>query len=97
MSMITLRTFSSLKQLKVLVNELRMQQAYRGIDPKTVHFNDQQIADLSMRSEFAVKGGLILEYVSKTEDINVTDDEIEAKYQEMADERGQCKTNAHPM
>ena len=30
---------------------------------------------------FEVKGGLILEYVSKTEDINVTDDEIEAKYQ----------------
>jgi len=77
------------QQLKVLVNELRMQQAYRGIDPKTVNFNDQQIADLSMRSEFAVKGGLILEYVSKTEDINVTDEEIEAKYQEMADERGQ--------
>lgn len=77
------------QQLKVLVNELRMQQAYRGVDPKTVHFNDQQIADLSMRSEFAVKGGLILEYVSKTEDITVEDEEIEAKYQEMADERGQ--------
>jgi trigger factor len=77
------------QQLKVLVEELRMQQAYRGIDPKSVHFNDAQIADLSMRSEFAVKGGLILDYVSKTESLEVSDDDIEAKYQEMADERGQ--------
>jgi len=77
------------QQLQVLMNELRMQQAYRGVDPRSMHFNDAQIADLRMRSEFAVKGGLILDFVAKAQDIAVTDADLEGKYQELADERGQ--------
>jgi trigger factor len=77
------------QQLDILLNELRLQQAYRGIDPRQVHFSPAQIADLRMRSEFAVKGGLILEFVAKHESIEVSDDDVERKYQELADERGQ--------
>lgn len=76
-------------QLEVLLNELRLQQAYRGIDPRQVHFSPEQIADLRVRSEFAVKGGLILEFVSKHEGLEVTDDDVERKLVEMAEERGQ--------
>lgn len=77
------------QQLEVLLNELRLQQAYRGVDPRQVHFSEAQIADLRIRSEFAVKGGLILEFVSKTESIEVSDEDVERKLQELADERGQ--------
>lgn len=77
------------QQLEVLVEELKMQQAYRGVDPRSVHFNDAQMADLRMRAEFAVKGGLILDSVSSTESLEVTDADLERKYQELADERGQ--------
>ncbi len=77
-------------QLKALVEELRLQAAYRGQDPRTVTFNQAQIADLTVRSQFAVKGGLILEYVAKQENLEITDADLELKYQQMADERGQA-------
>jgi len=76
-------------QLKALMEELKLQAAYRGQDPRSVSFSDAQIADLRVRAEFAVKGGLILEYVSKKEGLEVSDADLEAKYQELADERGQ--------
>lgn len=77
------------QQLDVLLNELRMQQAYRGIDPRQVHFSEAQIADLRIRSEFAVKGGLILDFVQDKESIEVTEEDIEKKILELASERGQ--------
>ncbi len=77
------------EQLQVLVDELRYQEALRGRDPRKVNFSEAQMRDLRIRSAFACKGGLILEHVVKTENLAVTDDDLEAKYQEMADERGQ--------
>lgn len=77
------------QQLELLVQELKLQQAYRGVDPRTVQFSAAQMADLRMRAEFAVKGGLILDYVSKTENISVNDADLEAKYADLAAERGQ--------
>ena len=78
------------QSLQMLVQELKMQQAYRsGRDPRTIHFGDAQMADLRVRAEFAAKSALILEFVSGKEGLEVTDADIEAKYQELADERGQ--------
>ncbi|MFK7928476.1 MAG: trigger factor [Myxococcota bacterium] len=77
------------QQLDVLLNELRMQQAYRGVDPRQVHFSEAQLADLRVRSEFAVKGGLILDFVTRTHDLKVEDADIERKLKALADERGQ--------
>ena len=76
-------------QLEELVNELRMQQAYRGVDPRQVNFSEAQLADLRVRSEFAVKGGLILEFVTREHGIEVTDEDIDRKIAELADQRGQ--------
>lgn len=75
--------------LNMLVEELKLQQAYRGRDPRRIQFSQEQLADLRIRAEFAAKGGLILDYVSKTEKLDVTDVDLEAKYQELADQRGQ--------
>lgn len=77
------------ENLKLLTDELRLQEAYRGRDPRTVTFSESQLADLRERSAFAAKGALLLESVSKIEALAVTDEQIEAKYIEMAEERGQ--------
>lgn len=76
------------EQLEMLVQELKLQQSYRGRDPRQIHFDEAQMADLRVRSVFACKGGLILEHVSKTEKIEVTDADLEGKFSELADERG---------
>jgi trigger factor len=75
--------------LQMLMEELKLQQAYRGRDPRRINFSPEQIADLRMRAEFAAKGGLILNYVSEKESLAVTDADLELKYQELADQRGQ--------
>jgi trigger factor len=76
--------------LKMLLEELKLQQAWRsGRDPKTITFTEAQVRDLRSRAEFASKSGLILAYVARKEGLVVTDAELEAKYQELADTRGQ--------
>lgn len=75
--------------LKMLMDELRLQQAYLGRDPRSLSFSDAQIADLRMRAAFAAKAGIILEQVSNDESIEITEADIEQKMQDLADERGQ--------
>jgi trigger factor len=78
------------ESLQMLMEELKLQQAWRtGRDPKTITFSEAQVRDLRARAEFAAKASLILEFVSKTESLGVTEAELEAKYQELADTRGQ--------
>lgn len=78
------------QSLEMLVNELRMQQAYRtGRDPRTISFSDAVMTDLRARATFAAKAALVLEFVSKKENITVGDEDFEAKYRELADMRGQ--------
>jgi trigger factor len=75
--------------LQLLLEELRIQAAYRGRDPRSLRYSDAQMADLRQRAEFAARSSLILEAVAKNEGIKVGDDDLEAKYQEIADMRGQ--------
>jgi trigger factor len=76
--------------LKMLMEELRMQQARRsGRDPRTIGFSNAQVQDLRIRSGFAAKASLILEWVSGKEGIAVEEADVEAKFAQMAGERGQ--------
>lgn len=78
------------QSLKMLMDELRLQQAMRsGRDPRTIGFNDAQVRDLRMRAEFAAKAGLILEWVAKNEGIEVTEADLDTKYKQLSNERGQ--------
>lgn len=77
------------QNLNMLVEELKLQQAYAGVDPRTVRFTQAQMADLRTRAAFAAKGGLLLESVWKTEKLEATDADIEAKLVEIAAERNQ--------
>ena len=77
------------QSLEMLMNELRLQQAYMGRDPRSLSFSDAQVADLRIRAEFASKAGLILEAVGEQNQLEITDADLENKYVELADERGQ--------
>lgn len=78
------------QSLEMLKQELRNQQAYiTGQDPRTIGFSDAQVADLRSRAVFAAKASLILEWVTDRESIEATDADLDARYQELADERGQ--------
>jgi trigger factor len=77
------------QNLEMLLNELRLQEAYKGNDPRGTNFSEAQLADLRVRAEFATKAGLVLEWVSEKQKLVVNDDDINAKYQELADMRGQ--------
>jgi trigger factor len=75
--------------LQLLLEELRIQAAYRGRDPRSLRYSDAQMTDLRQRAEFAARSSLILEAVARSEGIAVTDADLDAKYQEIADMRGQ--------
>ncbi len=75
--------------LQLLLEELRIQAAYRGRDPRSLRYSDAQMADLRQRAEFAARASLLLDAVAKAEGIKVTNADLDAKYQEIADQRGQ--------
>jgi trigger factor len=77
------------KNLKLLIEELGVQAAYKGRDPRSIRYSEAQIADLRVRAEFAAKAGLILESISSKEGIKITEEDMDRKYQEIADMRGQ--------
>jgi trigger factor len=76
--------------LKMLLEEMKLQTALRtGRDPRTIGFSDAQVQDLRNRARFAARAALILEAVAKAENLAVTDADVDAKYAELADQRGQ--------
>lgn len=75
--------------LRMLMDELKLQQAYQGVDPRNVRFTEAQVADLRIRAVFAAKGGLLLESVASQGKLEVTDADIDAKLTELAESRGQ--------
>ncbi len=77
------------EQLSALVDELKMRQAYMGRDPRQLKFNDAEIADLRVRAEFAARASCVLDAVARQENIEVSDEDVEAKIVEMAEQRGQ--------
>ncbi len=77
------------QQLNLLQEQLRIQAAYQGQDPRNVRFSDEDMVRMRGQATFAAKGALILEHVSGAESLAVTDDDLETRYQSLADQRGQ--------
>ena len=76
-------------QLRTLEHELRMQALYSGQDPRAMQFGEEQIAQLQDRATFAAKATLLLEAISEAQSIKVEEADMEARYQDIADARGQ--------
>lgn len=77
------------QNLEMLKEELKLQRAYRGVDPSTVRFSDAELADLRSRAAFAARGALLLEAVCAAETLEVSDADLDARIEELAAERGQ--------
>ena len=52
-------------------------------------FSDAEMADLQVRAEFAARASCVLDGVARQENIEVTEADVDAKIQEMAEQRGQ--------
>ena len=74
---------------QLLQEELKIQNSYRGRNAQTLRLSDAQKADLQRRAAFAAHASILLEAIAGQEGIEVSDADIEAKYQEIADMRGQ--------
>ncbi len=75
--------------LQLLMEELRIQSTYRGRDPRSLRYTEAQMVDLRQRAEFAARASLLLDGVATAESIVISDQDLESKYQEIADARSQ--------
>lgn len=73
----------------LLQEELKIQNTWRGKNAQQFRLSDAQRADLRRRAAFAAQASLVLEAVANQEGIKITDADLDAKYQEIADLRGQ--------
>ena len=77
------------QQMESLKNEMRMQALYQGRDPRHMEFSEEEVQLLHERALFASRSALVLEYVTRKENIEVNDADMEARYTEIAEARGQ--------
>jgi trigger factor len=77
------------QQLKALLQELGFQAMMRGEDPRQTSYSDAQMADLRTRATFAAKSSLIIDSIATAEGVEVNDEDIEAKYAELAEMRNE--------
>lgn len=78
------------EQLDMLVEEIKVRRAWGGQDPRSIRISDAEMVDLRARARFAAKASCILEAVARQEGIEVTDADLDAKVQKIAEERGQA-------
>ncbi len=77
------------QQFRALQEQLRLQAAMQGRDPRKLSWSDEELQQMIQQATFAAKGTLILERVAELEGIEVTDEDIDAKLRELAEQRGQ--------
>jgi trigger factor len=77
------------QQLQALMEELSMRRQYAGEDPRKIRFSDDEIKDLRQRASFAAKAACILAAIARQEELAVSDEDLDAKIQELAGSRGQ--------
>jgi trigger factor len=77
------------EQLRALLEELQMQRMYAGEKPEQIRFSEEEVNSLRGRAIFAAKAACLLASISKSEKLEVTDADIDAKLTELASMRGQ--------
>jgi trigger factor len=73
----------------LLIEEMKIQNTYRGRDPRSLRLTESQRAEMQNRARFAAHASIVLEAIARQEGIVITDADLDAKYQEIADIRGQ--------
>ena len=77
------------QQLKALLQELGYQAMMRGEDPRQASYSEEQMADLRTRATFAAKSSLIIDAIATSENVEVNDEDVEAKFAELAEMRSE--------
>ncbi|MCK4648625.1 hypothetical protein KAT51_03785, partial [bacterium] len=80
------------RELEAMIEEALTRMRYSGIDPKKMGIEEAKLKEKYRPSaERKVKSTLILEEIAKQENIEVNEEEIEKRIQEMALSTGQKK------
>jgi trigger factor len=77
------------EQFEALVEEHKIRRAYAGEDMRTITIDEATNNDLRSRARFAAKASVLLLQVGRTEKLEVTSDDLDAKIAEIAEQRGQ--------
>ncbi len=76
-------------QLRDLLEELAMRQAYMGKDPREIQFDEEQINNMRVQALFAARASCILDSIAQKENLSISEEEFQEKLKEMAMMRGQ--------
>ena len=77
------------EQFEALVEEHKIRRAYAGEDMRTITIDEATNNDLRSRARFAAKASVLLLQVGRTEELEVSAADLEAKIAEIAQQRGQ--------
>ena len=77
------------EQFEALVEEHKIRRAYAGEDMRTITIDEATNNDLRSRARFAAKASVLLLQVGRTEELEVTAADLEAKIADIAQQRGQ--------
>mgnify|MGYP000067465709 CR=1 FL=1 len=77
------------EQFEALVEEHKIRRAYAGEDMRTITIDEATHNDLRSRARFAAKASVLLLQVGRTEGLDVTPADLDAKIAEIAAQRGQ--------
>ncbi len=77
------------EQFEALVEEHKIRRAYAGEDMRTITIDEATNNDLRSRARFAAKASVLLLQIGRTESLDATAADLDAKIAEIASQRGQ--------
>lgn len=77
------------EQFEALQEEMKVRRTYAGADPRSIQFSEAELNDLQSRATFAAKASVLLMAVARQESIEVSDEDVAAKIEEIASMRNQ--------
>lgn len=77
------------EQFEALQEEMKVRRTYAGADPRSIQFSEAELNDLQSRATFAAKASVLLMAVARQESIEVSDEDVSAKIEEIASMRNQ--------
>lgn len=77
------------EQFEALQEEMKVRRTYAGADPRSIQFSQAELDDLRSRARFAAKASVLLVAVAKQESLEVSDEDVDRKIEEIASMRNQ--------
>jgi len=78
------------ERYNLMVEEAKALHVWSGKGENTFNLSPKAVEDYRKNARMNVRASLVLEAISRQEDIHVTEDDLQKAYQRIADERGQA-------